>query len=251
MKKYKIIKTYPGSDKLGTVITLDKNGECWSTPQLVIESDCKNNPEFFEEIIEKEYQILKIKTNSTRICDCIDYGNEYVTALLNSEHTSIYSIKRLSDNEVFSINDKVTHPCGETYTIKSFKISNIDNNPDIVTEKGTYGLLGLCIRKAKPVLFVTEDGVGINVGDKYFELITPEFHNKPCIWNILEYTGRPNLIYDQESNRKNGRLWFSTKEKAQEFIILNKPVLSINDVLNAGYGICNPACLKELVKSRL
>lgn len=97
-------------------------------------ADVEDNSEFFEEIIEKEYQILKIKTNSTRICDCIDYGNEYVTALLNSEHTSIYSIKRLSDNEVFSLGDELVDTFNRNHGKFTLKEIEFEKAP---CDKGT------------------------------------------------------------------------------------------------------------------
>ena len=33
-------------------------------------------------------------------------------------------------------------------------------------------------------------------------------------------------------------------------LVMNKPCLSINDVMNAGYGICNPNLLINIVKSK-
>lgn len=151
MKKYKIIKTYPGSDKLGTVITLDKNGECWSTPQLVIESDCKNNPEFFEEIVEK-----------------------------------------------------------------------------------------------KEVFLITEDGVKVN--------LKGEIHwVSNYVEGEIKYLYATSLVEPHLFILEDFKV-FSSFEKAQEWIILNKPVLSINDVdkyteqFHAGEWLDK---LKEVVKSRL
>lgn len=88
------------------------------------------------------------------------------------------------------------------------------------------------LEKIKQKLFTTEDGVDIYEGDKYFELIIPGFHNKQCVWNILPYEGKSNLIYDQEGNRKHFRLWFSTEKAAEEYIIMNKPCLSLKELNN-------------------
>lgn len=151
MKKYKIIKTYPGSDKLGTVITLDKNGECWTTPQLIIENDCKNNPEFFEEIVEK-----------------------------------------------------------------------------------------------KEVFLITEDGVKVN--------LKGEIHwVSNYVGGEIKYLYATSLVEPHLFILEDFKV-FSSFEKAQEWIILNKPVLSVNDVdkyteqFNAGEWLNK---LKEVVKSRL
>ena len=103
-------------------------------------------------------------------------------------------------------------------------------------------------------MFTTEDGVDIFEGDKYFELalnFKPSFREA-----IYEEITRPNIFYDygiSEKRKKlndNGRYYFSTKEAAEEHIIMNKPCLSINDVMNAGYGICNPLPLINIIKSK-
>lgn len=45
---------------------------------------------------------------------------------------------------------------------------------------------------------------------------------------------------------------FSTKEKAEEYIIMNKPCLSINDVLSVGQRvIVDEGKLKQIVKSKI
>lgn len=89
-------------------------------------------------------------------------------------------------------------------------------------------------------------------GDVFYELITPNFHNKPCIWNILPDKARPNIIYDQEGNRKNGRIWFSAKEAAEEYVSMNKPCLSISDILKLQnrWSVKTIDKLKELVKNK-
>lgn len=46
MKKYKLIKIYPGSPILGTI---------WEYRT----KDFSNYPEFWQEVIEKEYQMVK------------------------------------------------------------------------------------------------------------------------------------------------------------------------------------------------
>ena len=69
-------------------------------------------------------------------------------------------------------------------------------------------------------MFTTEDGVDIFEGDKYF-ICTASLSN--CINNegIVSKFFKPNPNYK----------YFSTKEKAEEYILMNKPVLSLNDIL--------------------
>jgi len=81
-------------------------------------------------------------------------------------------------------------------------------------------------------LFKTEDGVDIFEGDKvYFVNITNQrFNIDICL---------------QADLYKSHLLYFSTKEKAEEYILMNKPCLSINNVL----GIYNDPLIKsQLIK---
>jgi len=123
---------------------------------------------------------------------------------LENKQCHIHSVKRLSDQEVFTIGDKVQF-CHNGYPL----------------------------------------------GDTYSELIIPGFHNKDCVWNILTQTARDNIFYDQVSNRKNFRLWFSTKEAVEEYILMNKPCLSINDIRYLLKFKWELTEFKNLVKSKL
>ena len=90
-------------------------------------------------------------------------------------------------------------------------------------------------------LFTTEDGVDIYEGDRIY-----------CIFSdfSIGFTGKLNF--------KPTTLCFSSKERAEEYILMNKPCLSINDVNNCydsphGSPIHNKLVdkLKQLVKSKL
>lgn len=265
-RSFKLVKKYPNSENIGSIWTkTPKTKNYWYMNCYLDPADVENNPEFFEEIIEKEYQILKIKTNSTRICDCIDYGNEYVTALLNSEHTSIYSIKRLSDNEVFSLGDELVDTFNRNhgkFTLKEieFEKAPADKGTGKLSFVHTHPILGKYIplerlEKSKPVLFVTEDGVNAYKDDNLH-------------WVIREKYAYELRIHEAhvEGSLKNSDVYkvFFSKEKAEEYIILNKPLLSINDLLDFlehktskplwNWDRTTPSFerdIRELVKSRL
>ena len=101
MRKIKLIKTYPGSPKLGTINTY--------APIF-----CDDYPEFWEEVIEKDYKILSFKhkvsnhiwKNDSQLKDtfCIVDGKAPFTSLEEINRYpkvyEIHSIKRLSDGEV-------------------------------------------------------------------------------------------------------------------------------------------------------
>lgn len=62
MKVYRLIKKYPGSPELGTIVE-DKNGSLYFPETNSVESSSKgnlfkeiviNNPEFWQEVVEKQ-----------------------------------------------------------------------------------------------------------------------------------------------------------------------------------------------------
>ena len=108
MKKYKLIKTYPGSPELSTEIietqinSLCPVNECYISGKtfMLIGDDSfeiknpKNYPEFWEKVVEKDYEILCIKHKKSK---CF-YRNSI--DLRNLNLYDIHSVKRLSDGEV-------------------------------------------------------------------------------------------------------------------------------------------------------
>jgi hypothetical protein len=53
--KYKLIKCYPGSPKLGYITNFDENEEDWNTENLIIPPDCTDYPEFWEKVKEYDF----------------------------------------------------------------------------------------------------------------------------------------------------------------------------------------------------
>jgi hypothetical protein len=92
----------------------------------------------------------------------------------------------------------------------------------------------------KQKIFTSADGVDIFEGDKVYGV-------------NFGFTGTFDT-FQLEIAAKESWFKFSTKEKAEEYILLNKPCLSINDLLKKNTNIpCNFSFekLKELVKSKL
>jgi len=265
MKKFKHKKT-------GEIATY-KNGVL-KIERCCVEIGVEPSSEFWEEIVEKDYEILSFINNSDpaiwkntpatlradgkyRIND--DSDGWTLDCLLSvgvsvkSGHLKIHSVKRLNDGEVFTVGDEVKsiHWTKGSSIIESFEIK--DGKLRIL-EKGqnsdTSKWLSLeCICKIKKsVLFTTEDGVDIYEGDIVHQ-VNKNFEYYSYYWGIQH--GNKGVPFE------NFKM-FSTKEKAEEFIILNKPCLSINDVNNCYLSpklsplhnnLTNN--LKELVKSKL
>ena len=150
MKQFKLIKEYPGSPELGDIATFRKdfndytiNNE-WFQP--LPEEHIENHSEFWEKVVEKDYEILSFRNigfeNNKSFDDesvlqkdgfyhCIDKNGNSITKntlenRLKQKCWNIHSIKRLSDGEIFTIDDKVNNSSfGENGVIKSFRINQI------------------------------------------------------------------------------------------------------------------------------
>ncbi len=228
MKKYKLIREYPGSPELGAIVqdTNPNNGAKdsyfslnWGTGKQSFivgkNHNCENQPEFWQEIIEKKYEILK---------------QEYYPG--NHSNSKIISIKRLSDGEIFTIGDKIKNSFSSCIgNILSF---NIEGKGIIINKSYDIGFNE--ISHVKKPLFKTTDGVDI-------------FKNDEC-WVVINNTL-------SKVNWKNNHpyeipIYFSTKEIAEEYILMNKPSLFINDIIKIkDLNMTNfTSILKKIVKSK-
>ena len=107
MKNYRLIKTYPGSPKLNTTVYLETENNYMTNmendfklfPKKIVE----NYPEFWQPVVEKNYEILSLArfcSIKPTITDVSNYGDEYIEALLKCDKARIHSVKRLSDGEI-------------------------------------------------------------------------------------------------------------------------------------------------------
>lgn len=290
IRKFKLIKEYPNSPKLGSIMEYYSNWNMYGINQICYYNKdvVENNSEFWQEIIEKDkdYEILSfigsgglIKDRIYRLMSnkqyCFEHTNTHSLEWMLSaigvpdeiNPVVIHSVKRLSDNEIFSIGDNVQYDPSNKYTkypeynkpykIDKFhfdslgrlvakgynEIDNITNDACVIESKN--------FRKVERVpLFKSENGVDMYIGDRYFRIISN--------WEIQE----ENVIQLGEHIYKNDTIKrFSTKEKALEYIIENKPCLSYNDIKDIAFGLFmnvssgktffNEEAVKELVKSKL
>lgn len=132
----------------------------------------------------------------------------------------IHSVRRLSDGLTLSIDD-IVHVEFEDGKGFSDTIHHFTKCNDIIDvyfyngSKAAYALNYLNIKKSKPILFTTEDGVSIYEGDYYW------------------YIRHDDTIGTANSSRPplpKGKATFSTIEAAKEYVLMNKPCLSIKDV---------------------
>jgi len=117
MSKYRLIKKYPGSPELGTIA--EKAGDIKythpdgresftsSSAECLFEKIVENQPEFWEKIVEKDYEILSVIIRSyNQICKKEGYyfvpklGGIKPFILDSHIDYKIHSVKRLSDSEI-------------------------------------------------------------------------------------------------------------------------------------------------------
>ena len=92
--KYKLIKEYPGSPKVGTIIT--------SVRSYYNDIKVEMYPEFWEEVIEKDYEILEYYQKE------FTYSKNHVNwTYIFKQNYPIKTIKRLSDGEIFTVGDRL------------------------------------------------------------------------------------------------------------------------------------------------
>lgn len=239
MKTYKLIKEYPGSPKLGTAKL------SWGA---------EDYPEFWEEVVEKEYKILCYSQDDNRNCH---------STIKRDKSWDIHSVKRLSDGEVFSIGDTLTEGVIQKITLS-------DYNDGIYLDTKNY--IGLPLKKwikNRLVLFTTEDGVDIFEGDKIYWINLFTLDKVNCNKykdDIGECDLKDGLISLKDFNKSNKTqdisfIGFSTKKAAEKYILMNKPCLSLNDVASV-YITADKTCkpddfrsqsyrIQQLVKQKL
>lgn len=199
MKKYKLLKWYPSLPnwiEVGGEICYKENANggkyyvCRKEPcgtYCVRLDQVENNPEFWELVVEKEYEILERKRKER-------HGAEF-----------IHSIKRLSDGEIFTVRDNVAFDLsGNTMVIKSIYISDNELWISDKDESQWGGVKLRAIQHVKKPLFTTEDGVDVFGGEKYWM-----FSGDTIIGSIHAIEGS---FYGPDIKR------FSTKEVAERYV---------------------------------
>ncbi len=264
MRKFELVLEYPGSPRKGTIVETDDEGRYEFT-------SVEGYPETWKEIVEKpkEWEIVKLKTLSGAILTydgekCIHRTDQKDTTntfnLSNTiQNSSIYAIKRLSDGEIFTIGDAVQLIPGnwQSSNCKISKIDIKDNNiiftitDNVASVSYSQGIQAW--RKAKKkVLFTTEDGVEIFDNDN--EVFIPQISDWSGILPMLA------CYVVAAKDKKDKSKVFAFRKNAEQFILMNKPCLSITDVFSISREIDFEAVeeenkfensLKELVKSRL
>lgn len=203
-KIYKLIVEYPGSPKKGLIVTETEKG--YEGLGIIFPSKkfIENYPNNWELQKQLDYEIIEI-----------------------DKENKIISIKRISDGVCFRIGDEVKNSVrmrGKIIKIEIPVLVNRPNNKDIfiTTDWSNVGMNLASIEHCKKLIFKTEDDVEIFEGDKYF-------YFRKHSWTFDEATA--NLPFYTVDKYSTNSLYFSTKEKTEEYIKMNKPEFSRNQII--------------------
>ena len=184
----------------------------------------KKGIEMFKESKDKkEYEVLSFKHKGLSYTKWHDefyhrtYGKYYNTSLNHvPQNAEILSVKRLYDGEVFSVDEKVYLKASDGKGVFYIRKFSIKDGQCFASS----GINIMQLEKVKEVLFTTEDGKEVYNEDNVFLLCTKTWHKSPAI-------SAPKDPFSDDGRIK----YFSTEKAREEYILMNKPILSLNDLI--------------------
>ncbi len=175
-------------------------------PKRFIENSCD-----WEKLVEKDYEIIRYGDEKGNLWD----NGECIASYLGDGKTHIFSVKRLSDGEVFTVGDNVSLKNewnkGE---IDGIKITS-DDKIYIHSLRGGFGQLLKDVFKVKQSLFTTVDGVEIYGGESIYA-VSDDFQ--------LFYTS-----FARETDKTVRS--FAKKENAEKYKRDNEKKYSLKDMV--------------------
>lgn len=204
-KKYKLRVEYPGSHPAGTISKLDYS----------------RYPGVWEEITEEGYEIIhytdgnNIYYKSINGNFTINTAHYYSEDWLINNNFRIQAVRRLSDGEVFTVGEEISFGDEDIHRIECFKEQSSNNFWAYYNSYLCYGANIEVLKKIDKPLFKTEDGVDIFSKYKSYYLVTKDF--------VIAYCS----VHSEKDLEYN---LFSTKEAADEYVKMNKPEFSRNQI---------------------
>jgi hypothetical protein len=247
MRKFKLIKEYPGSKALGTILQ----------PNDSLQHDfCEKYSEYWQEIKEGNYQIMSFTaTNrwSGKVATLLPNGHystnpddnygwtlremleilSYVAkdnpkmitlkrrgAHLHKEYWKIHSVKRLSDGEIFTVGDIISCKNGSSNKkLNGIKLVNDDSsyaNGIWFHYSSGCSHFKHAIKEKQPI-FLTHDGKDIFEGDKVIWV------NKDSLYHDT-FTATAEVKFCSDLNA-----YFISAVDAQNYINKNTPIFTTQD----------------------
>lgn len=149
--------------------------------------------------------------------------------------------------ETFTIGDKTTLGIITCFRLLDNEIMvDFDNKNSIL-------LRSKKLQKAKQPLFTTEDGVDIFEGDNIYWVNINTFEKINCN-KYNDDLGEISIKSLLSKKYECKAIAFSTKEKAEEYILYNKPVLSLTEIweiIDTSSYLKLKSKIEDLVKSKI
>lgn len=239
-KTYRLKKWYPTLPKdwdCGLVVGVGDRDyyysptSCTYTDKKIDNRIVEDNPEFWEEVIEKNYKILSLFDTNREIkygVGLIGWRSALDTFYNSKASIIILSVKRLSDNEVFSVGDLVNYNKKSNYG--NWKINNFLLKNNKILSRSENNAICEFIEDLKHVekifekIYTTEDGY--NIYDENELLWDTSIRN----FNSLGQT-KTKYFIQWELNDNKDRFAFKHKANAEKWIEENKPQFTKNDML--------------------
>ena len=246
MRKFELIKKYPGSPEIGCIAT--KDVEC--TYYKFNDSHFKPVPhymvegysEYWKEI--KEFpKIVAFRINGSE--NNIRYINKdgffphadskkeawnscdnmfTLEHLLCNERYHIYQVQ-VESGEVFTIGDKVVSIINDVVVHRGL-VLKFFSDLKVKTSYGNFDIMWL--RKDNEPLFITEDG------EKIYDENRLLWDTSTKNWSYLSKTKAKLFILWKKEDREQDRKAFSIKENALRYLEENKPQYSEKEMINFG-----------------
>jgi hypothetical protein len=252
MKQYKLIKEYPGSPKLDTIVSWTESNDFGSVycylDQVMLSTDrVEKYPEFWKKVVAKDYEILAFRNKNKpyNVYTLEDDGKYHGTSgsIIMYEycasHYDIYSMRCLITGNIFTLGDKVkVSGTRKSDVISEFKHAFFEcfQSDGAIAILETIGNCGMGLRylSHEELLLVTTDGVNIYKGD--------------TVWYVLENT---SLICSQSNlttltSCLNAKI-FSSEKATKDYIDLNKPRFSKQQLLDLANTFSNSYLVKNKI----
>lgn len=232
MEKYKLIKEFPGREQGDIAIyvpSISATHFLWDKDRRAVPTDFQPDitPDWFEKVKDKDYEIIKFYYQGARIFSQRNADGTFGTRngksceglsekeMLDNEVWEIQSVKRLSDEAIFSVGDYVKNSSCRKRKIERIILTKGKPFGDgivLMTDEGAGKLKAF---KKREYLFTTKDGVRMFEGDSWYYVT----HNKISLGARITNT----LVYKGENNSEVSH--FSTREAANRFIASFRPVI--------------------------
>lgn len=184
MKKYKLVKPYPGSLEVGTEVTWGNhglNGECYQARVKAgifrfNKDTIENNPEFWQEVPKPEFQILSFTygflpklisyevTSDESLFQAKRLCVRRTAEQLLEEGHKIHSVRRLSDGLVITVGDTIVTKnvlTAEIVTGFRFNYGKTSFKEGLWVTINNGGMHLDRIKEVHKPILVTEDGVPV------------------------------------------------------------------------------------------